>query len=281
VTADNPGPAGPTTRRDRAFRGRWLNAAIHGLWTWVSTHGAVGPGDALAERFGEFGDGSCLAFPPGAIFGEQWIRIGRDTLVGPYVSISAGMVPGQHMVTDPVVRIGDRCMIGRGSHIVGHFDVEIGDDVHTGPYVYITDQNHGYENPDEVVHSQWPTDVPVHIGTGSWLGTGVVVLPGTELGRNVVVGAGAVVRGVFPDHSVIAGVPARIVRRYIPGSGWVSGPPPTGSESGPGGVGAADPSDADDGRRPVSPPPPEPPAPHGDPDPSDGALSTSPGRPSP
>ena len=213
-------------------------------------HGAVGPGDALADRFGAFGEGSCLAFPPGAIFGEQWIRIGRDTLVGPYVSISAGMVPGQQMVTDPVVRIGDRCMIGRGSHIVGHFDVEIGDDVHTGPYVYITDQNHGYENPDEVVHSQWPTDVPVHIGTGSWLGTGVVVLPGTELGRNVVVGAGAVVRGVFPDHSVIAGVPARIVRRYVPGSGWVSGPP-AGSEAGPGGVAAADPSDADDGRWPA------------------------------
>ena len=92
------------------------------------------------------------------------------------------------MVTDPVVRIGDRCMIGRGSHIVGHFEVDIGDDVQTGPYVYITDQNHGYENPDEVVHVQWPNDVPVTIGDGSWLGTGVVILPGTVLGRNVVVG---------------------------------------------------------------------------------------------
>ncbi len=86
------------------------------------------------------------------------------------------------MVTDPVVRIGDRCMIGRGSHIVGHFEIDIGDDVHTGPYVYITDQNHGYENPDEVVHVQWPSDDPVRIGTGSWLGTGVVILPGSRAG---------------------------------------------------------------------------------------------------
>jgi serine acetyltransferase len=195
----------------------------------VSRYGATGPDDRLAARFGSFGPGSCLAFPTGAVFGEQWINIGRDTLVGPYVSISAGMVPGQTMVTDPVVRIGDRCMIGRGSHIVGHFEVEIGDDVHTGPYVYITDQNHGYENPDEVVHVQWPSDDPVRIGTGSWLGTGVVVLPGSRLGRNVVVGAGAVVRGNFPDHCVIAGVPARIVRRYVPGAGWVDGPPVEGS----------------------------------------------------
>ncbi|MBF6557389.1 MAG: acyltransferase [Acidimicrobiales bacterium] len=200
-----------------------MNASIHTGWNWVAKHGATGPGTSQAARFGAFGDGSCLAFPPGAIFGERWVAIGRDTLVGPYVSISAGMVPDQHMVTYPVVRIGDRCMIGRGSHIVGHFNIEIGDDVHTGPYVYITDQNHGYEDPDQVVHRQWPSDVPVRIGDGSWLGTGVVILPGTELGRNVVVGAGAVVRGTFPDHCVIAGVPARIIRRYLPTSGWMSG----------------------------------------------------------
>ncbi len=216
----------------------------------MARHGATGPGDPLADRFGAFGRGSCLAFPIGAIFGERWIRIGEDTLMGPNVSLSAGMVPGQKMVTDPVVRIGDRCMIGRGSHIVGHFNIEIGDDVHTGPYVYITDQNHGYENPDEVVHTQWPSDVPVRIGAGSWLGTAVVILPGTELGRNVVVGAGAVVRGVFPDHCVIAGVPARIVRRYVRGSGWIEGESPRGtpaSGASPGapGAGPSDPAPAD------------------------------------
>ncbi len=245
----HPGLSPPDPPRRR----RWLSSVINTVWSWTAKHGAIGPGDRLASRFGAFGPGSCIAFPPGAIFGERWIRIGRDTLVGPHASITAGMVPGQTMVTDPVVRIGDRCMIGRGSHIVGHLRVEIGDDVHTGPYVYITDQNHGYEDPDKVVHEQWPRDVPVRIGNGSWLGTGVVVLPGTVLGRNVVVGAGAVVRGNFPDNCVIAGVPARVVRRYVPGSGWVDGggstaPMPTttsGTASGP--VSAPDPVS----RRPV------------------------------
>ncbi len=212
---------------------RILNGAIQAGWGWIARHGATGPGDRLAGRFGAFGEGSCLAFPVGAVFGERWIRIGRDTLVGPHVSLSAGMVPGQQMVSDPVVRIGDRCMIGRGSHIVGHFQIEIGDDVHTGPYIYITDQNHGYRNTREVVHTQWPHDVPVIIGSGCWLGTGVVILPGTVLGRNVVVGAGAVVRGTFPDFCVIAGVPARIVRRYVRGSGWVAetAAPPAAGDS--------------------------------------------------
>ena len=47
-----------------------------------------------------------------------------------------------------MLRIGDRCVIGRGSHIVAHYSIVIGDDVFTGPYVYITDQNHGYADPD-------------------------------------------------------------------------------------------------------------------------------------
>jgi acetyltransferase-like isoleucine patch superfamily enzyme len=63
----------------------------------------------------------------------------------------------------------------------------------------------------------------VSIGAGSWLGTACVILPGTVLGRNVVVGAGAVVRGTFPDRCVVAGVPARIVRRYVAGRGWING----------------------------------------------------------
>jgi acetyltransferase-like isoleucine patch superfamily enzyme len=107
-----------------------------------------------------------------------------------------------------------------GSHIVAHHSIVIGDDVYTGPYVYITDQNHGYTDPDTPIGRQWPTNSSVSIGAGSWLGTGVVVLPGAVIGRNVVVAAGSVVRGQVPDRCVVAGVPARVVREYVPGLGW-------------------------------------------------------------
>lgn len=60
----------------------------------------------------------------------------------------------------------------------------------------------------------------MEIGPGCWLGTGAVILPGARLGRNVVVAAGAVVRGDVPDHAVVAGAPARIVRRWQPETGW-------------------------------------------------------------
>jgi acetyltransferase-like isoleucine patch superfamily enzyme len=126
------------------------------------------------------------------------------------------------MVTNPVISIGDRCSIGRGSHIVGHLSIDIGDDVWTGPYVYITDQNHGYTDVEVPIARQWPVDAGVRIGSGSWLGAGAVVLPGATVGEHVVVGAGAVVRGDVPDRCVVAGSPARIVRRYDEAEGWVS-----------------------------------------------------------
>jgi Hexapeptide repeat of succinyl-transferase len=96
----------------------------------------------------------------------------------------------------------------------------IGDDVFTGPYVYVTDQNHCYADPDVPVGRQMPLNSAVSIGSGSWLGAGAVVLPGARIGRNVVIAAGSVVRGTVPDHCVVAGVPARVVRSYVPGDGW-------------------------------------------------------------
>jgi acetyltransferase-like isoleucine patch superfamily enzyme len=201
--------------------------AIQRGWDTVSRLGAVTPDDARSRRFGRFGEASCIAVPPGAVFGEEWIHIGSHTLIGPYVTLSAGMAPGQQMVSNPVVRIGDRCMIGRGSHIVGHLDVEIGDDVWTGPYIYITDQNHGYADVDLPIGQQWPVDSFARIGSGSWLGAGVSVLPGADIGAHVVVAAGSVVRGRIPPRCVIAGAPARIVRWYDTASAaWVNGPKP-------------------------------------------------------
>ena len=118
---------------------------------------------------------------------------------------------------EPVLRIGDRCVIGRGSHIVAHHSIVIGDDVYTGPYVYITDQNHSYADPNLPIGRQWPVNDAVSIGAGSWLGAGAIILPGARIGRNVVVAAGSVVRGEVPDRCVVAGVPARIVREFQAG----------------------------------------------------------------
>jgi acetyltransferase-like isoleucine patch superfamily enzyme len=199
---------------------RAVATAIHRGWTWVQRHGEITPSTPGGRRFARLGEGACIGFPTGAIYGEPWISIGDHTLVGTHVTISAGFMPGLDLGPDVIVKIGGSCSIGRGTHIVGHQSIEIGDDVFTGPYVYITDQNHAYGDPDMPIGRQWPENTPVVIGDGCWLGTGAIILPGTRLGRNVAVAGGAVVRGEFPDHCVIAGVPAKIVRSYDPDEGW-------------------------------------------------------------
>jgi acetyltransferase-like isoleucine patch superfamily enzyme len=211
-------PSTATSPRRRALAA----GLIHRAWAWIGAVATVAPDDERGRRFRHLGTGSCLAFPPGPLLNEGWISIGEATLVGPNVSLAVGL-PGEPLdpARPPVVTIGDRCNIGRGSSINGRIGIVIEDDVTTGPNVYVTDHNHRYDDLDLPIAQQWVNEAPVRIGAGSWLATNVVVLPGADIGRHVTVAAGSVVRGTVPDNCVVAGAPAKVVRRYVDGEGWV------------------------------------------------------------
>lgn len=198
-----------------SIRGRMMarvGDAVAWCWDRLSVIASVGPKSRRGRRFGAFGEGSIICFPVTSLMNERFIEIGENTMIGPHVALSAGMAPGQECLSQPVVRIGDRCLIGRGSGIVGHFSIDIGDDVWTGHHVYITDQNHGYDNVDIPISQQSMPEKPVRIGSGSWLGHGTVVLPGADIGEHVVIGANSVVAGRIPSFSVAVGAPARVVK---------------------------------------------------------------------
>jgi acetyltransferase-like isoleucine patch superfamily enzyme len=199
---------------------RWLGEQVRRTRRYLQDVETIGPEDRAAERFFYFGEGAGLIAPHGVLLNEYSISIGNGTLVGPYVSLSAGFTPGQEMGSSPVLRIGSRCVVGRNTHIVGHFSIVIGDDVQMGPGVYVTDQNHGYDDPEKPIGLQAPKNAPVTIGAGSWVGAHAVILPGAVEGEQSVIAAGAVVRGAFPARVVVAGVPARIVRTWDPDLGW-------------------------------------------------------------
>ena len=198
-----------------SIRGRMMarvGDAVAWCWDRLSVIASVGPKSRRGRRFGAFGEGSIICFPATSLMNERFIEIGENTMIGPHVALSAGMAPGQECLSQPVVRIGDRCLIGRSSGIVGHFSIDIGDDVWTGHHVYITDQNHGYDNVDIPISQQSMPEKPVRIGSGSWLGHGTVVLPGADIGEHVVIGANSVVTGSIPSFSVAVGAPARVVK---------------------------------------------------------------------
>ena len=191
---------------------------IHSLWEWTTATGAVGPDDPHGRRFGHMGHQAMIAFPPGGVFGHRWIHIGDHTLIGPHVAMSVGFWNEDlDPALAPVLRFGDRVNVGRFCSFVTRVGVTVGDDTTIAPGVYVTDHNHAYDDPDAPIAHQWPRSAPVEIGPGCWIGANAILLPGTTLGRNVVVAGGSVVRGTFDDHSVVAGVPARVVRRRVDG----------------------------------------------------------------
>lgn len=210
-------------RAARQLAGSLLDAA----WTWIGSAGAIGPDDRRARRYFHVGRGTLIGFPPGSLLNTDSVSIGDGTLISPFVTLAVGM-PGETIPPErrPVIRIGSQCSIGRGNSIVARRGIVIEDDVTTAPNVYITDHNHNYDDPDVPIARQWPVEAAVRVGAGSWLGTGAVILPGADIGRNVTVAAGAVVRGVVPDRCVVAGAPARVVRRFQPDEGWVPPLPP-------------------------------------------------------
>ena len=203
---------------------RWAGELLQVAYARAQRVGAIGPRHRRARAFRSFGDGTAICFPVTALYGERYIRLGAQTIIGPHATLSAGVSPAHDLGDIDAISIGDRCLIGRGSGIVAHESIEIGDDVFTGHHVYVTDANHGYEDVSVPVGRQFAAPKPVRIGAGSWLGHGAIVLPGANIGRHVVVGAGSVVTGEIPDFSVAVGVPATVVRRYDPTARvWTSG----------------------------------------------------------
>ncbi|GAA2643423.1 acyltransferase [Streptomyces lunalinharesii] len=203
-----------------AWRRRAVSRAVHRGARWVRETGAVTAERPGPYRFRRIGTGTRLAFPQGTVFGDPWIELGAHCIVGQDVTLTAGMMPDLDLGPDPILTLGNGVVLGRGSHVIADVRLTIGDDCFFGPGVYVTTTNHSYDDPETPVGKQWPRTDPVVIGPGGWIGTGAVILPGARLGRNVVVAAGAVVRGEVPDHAVVAGAPARIVRRWEPAEGW-------------------------------------------------------------
>lgn len=191
---------------------RAATAAVDGA-RQVLRYAYVGPGDAQRRGYYSFGERSMLQQPYALLMGEAGISIGSDTLISPGAILAASPEFEWDRSYGPVISIGSSVWAARGLKVIAHRSVTIGDNVWFGPDVYITDASHDSSNPDVPIGSSMEPAQPVSIGDESWLGTGVVVLPGVTIGSRVVVGANAVVAGDLPDNCVAVGSPAKVVKQ--------------------------------------------------------------------
>jgi acetyltransferase-like isoleucine patch superfamily enzyme len=109
--------------------------------------------------------------------------------------------------------IGKASLIGEYNVIRGQGGVTIGDRVYTSPFTQILAVNHVYEDPETPFTAQGITAEGITIGDDVWIGASAVITDGVEIGEGAVVAAGAVVTKDVPPHTVVAGVPAEVVKK--------------------------------------------------------------------
>jgi acetyltransferase-like isoleucine patch superfamily enzyme len=110
------------------------------------------------------------------------------------------------------IRIGRDSLIGEYSVIRGQGGVTIGDRVYTSPMTQIIAVNHVFDDAARPFVEQGITAEGIEIADDVWIGAGAVVTDGVHIGCGAIVAAGAVVTQDVPPHTVVAGVPARVVR---------------------------------------------------------------------
>ncbi len=110
------------------------------------------------------------------------------------------------------IKIGRDSLIGEYSIIRGQGGVTIGDRVFTSPFTQIIAVNHIFDDPKRPFIHQGITAEGIVIEDDCWLGAGAVITDGVRVGKGSVVAAGAVVTRDVPPHSVVAGVPAKVIK---------------------------------------------------------------------
>lgn len=111
------------------------------------------------------------------------------------------------------VELGSHTYINHDVEIDAQYaNVKIGKDVMLGPYVYIGTKNYGYKDYKNPMRKQKYNSGTVEIEDDVWIGTKSIILPGTKIGRGVIIGAGAVVTNNVPPFAIVGGVPARVIK---------------------------------------------------------------------
>jgi acetyltransferase-like isoleucine patch superfamily enzyme len=113
------------------------------------------------------------------------------------------------------ITIGDRTGISARAYFAGQGGISIGDDVIMGPNVQIFSENHNFSDTSTTIKAQGVTKQAVIIGNNCWVGASTIILAGVTIGDGCVIAAGSVVTKSFPANSIIAGVPAKVVKSRV------------------------------------------------------------------
>ena len=144
---------------------------------------------------------------------SRYISVGRDVTIFNDARIE-GIYRHFEQKFSPNIVIEDGVSIQQRVHITAADTLIIGKNTMISFDVSIQDTDHEYQGIQKTIASQPLKVQKTYIGENCFIGSGAKIQAGTILGKHCVIGTNAVVRGVFPDYSVIVGIPAKIIKRY-------------------------------------------------------------------
>ncbi|MFD2934845.1 DapH/DapD/GlmU-related protein [Spirosoma flavum] len=136
------------------------------------------------------------------------VRNQLSTIIGVEIDESTAIFPPFHTNLGRFIRLGKNIFINHACSFLDIGGITIEDDVQIGPRVNLTSENHPLDPTDR----QTLIPRPIVIKRNAWIGAGSTILPGVTIGENAVVAAGAVVSRDVPANTVVAGVPAKVVK---------------------------------------------------------------------
>ncbi len=151
---------------------------------------------------------------PILLVNTEHVKIGSHVTIRHGARIECVLTPGG---PDPLLEIGDCTNIEQNAHIICRSRMHIGKYVTITGNCSIVDVNHPYEDITDrrqIGMRIDPADAPVEIGDYTFIGMNSVILPGVTIGKHCVIAAGSIVTASVPDFCVVAGQPARVIRRY-------------------------------------------------------------------
>lgn len=152
-------------------------------------------------------------FWPGGIF-FSWVRAWLLRGMGCQVGSNCEIEPHVDVGFSPNLKIGDNCQINFGAVLR---TVHMGDYVMVAPGVVFLDRLHITDRTDLPMVLQGESGrLLTEVGNDVWIGQNAIIMPGRKIGCGAIIGAGAVVTHDVPEYSVVAGVPARILRYRNP-----------------------------------------------------------------
>ncbi len=144
------------------------------------------------------------------------VREAGSVVIGNHVELSA-YTTFLTLLPDCQIILGDNIRVAHYFQINCAKYVEIKSNVNIAPYVFICDHNHQYEDVSKPIKGQGIDMKPnahIIIDEDTWIGTKVTILGTVHVGKHCVIGANSVVTKDIPDYSIVAGIPAKIIKRY-------------------------------------------------------------------